>query len=195
MDGGYTDLQDVMQEHPTPNSGMQQSFFLAETLKYLYLIFTDDDVLPLDKWVFNTEAHPFPVQGAFKQNYDVPVRSAPAKVAHAHQAATPKPEQRIGARNDVIKQAVAAGNVVGRAQGRLKQRLHDIENRQRQKNNSRQQQGEEDMPLRSRQENRNVARSDEGDQKANRRHGNAHSRRRSGVQMPEDGQRAQGRRD
>jgi mannosyl-oligosaccharide alpha-1,2-mannosidase len=24
-------------------------------------LFTDDDLLPLDKWVFNTEAHPFPV--------------------------------------------------------------------------------------------------------------------------------------
>lgn len=37
------------------------SYFLAETLKYLYLLFLDDDILPLDKWVFNTEAHPFPV--------------------------------------------------------------------------------------------------------------------------------------
>ena len=39
-----------------------QSFFLAETLKYLYLIFCDDDVMSLDEWVFNTEAHPLPVQ-------------------------------------------------------------------------------------------------------------------------------------
>jgi len=30
-------------------------------LKYLYLLFTDDELIPLDKWVFNTEAHPFPV--------------------------------------------------------------------------------------------------------------------------------------
>ncbi|TCD63846.1 hypothetical protein EIP91_004888 [Steccherinum ochraceum] len=37
------------------------SFFLAETLKYLYLTFLDDDPISLDKWVFNTEAHPFPV--------------------------------------------------------------------------------------------------------------------------------------
>jgi hypothetical protein len=33
-------------------------FFIAETLKYLYLIFSDDDILSLDKYVFNTEAHP-----------------------------------------------------------------------------------------------------------------------------------------
>ena len=40
-----------------------ESFFLAETLKYLFLLFADDfDVfIPLDKYVFNTEAHPFPI--------------------------------------------------------------------------------------------------------------------------------------
>jgi len=37
------------------------SFFLAETLKYLYLLYADDTLLPLDQWVFNTEAHPLPV--------------------------------------------------------------------------------------------------------------------------------------
>ena len=30
-------------------------------LKYLYLLFTEQNLLPLDKWVFNTEAHPLPV--------------------------------------------------------------------------------------------------------------------------------------
>ena len=30
-------------------------------LKYLYLLFIDDDMVPLDKWVFNTEAHPLPI--------------------------------------------------------------------------------------------------------------------------------------
>lgn len=34
---------------------------MAETLKYLYLLFADDKLLPLDEWVFNTEAHPLPV--------------------------------------------------------------------------------------------------------------------------------------
>ena len=38
-----------------------ETFFLGETLKYLYLLFSDTDVLPLDEWVINTEAHPFPV--------------------------------------------------------------------------------------------------------------------------------------
>ncbi|KAI0773224.1 glycoside hydrolase [Trametes elegans] len=30
-------------------------------LKYLYLLFDDHDLIPLDRWVFNTEAHPLPV--------------------------------------------------------------------------------------------------------------------------------------
>ena len=34
---------------------VQQSFFLAETLKYLYLLFSDDDLIDLKQWVFNTE--------------------------------------------------------------------------------------------------------------------------------------------
>jgi len=29
-------------------------------LKYFYLLFSPDDLLPLDQVVFNTEAHPFP---------------------------------------------------------------------------------------------------------------------------------------
>ena len=35
-----------------------ESFFLAETLKYLYLLFKDDGVKYLDEYVFTTEAHP-----------------------------------------------------------------------------------------------------------------------------------------
>ena len=36
-----------------------ESFWMAETLKYFYLIFSEPDVISLDEWVFNTEAHPF----------------------------------------------------------------------------------------------------------------------------------------
>jgi len=32
---------------------------LAETLKYFYLLFSQEDVVSLDEWVLNTEAHPF----------------------------------------------------------------------------------------------------------------------------------------
>ena len=33
------------------------SYFLAETLKYLYLIFAPDETLDLDRLVLTTEAH------------------------------------------------------------------------------------------------------------------------------------------
>jgi mannosyl-oligosaccharide alpha-1,2-mannosidase len=40
---------------------MMQSFFLAETLKYLYLLFSPPSFISLDEWVFNTEAHPLKI--------------------------------------------------------------------------------------------------------------------------------------
>ncbi|KAK8575958.1 hypothetical protein V6N13_032729 [Hibiscus sabdariffa] len=61
--GGYTSLDDVT-TLPPPRRDKMESFFLAETLKYLYLLFGDSSVMPLDKFVFNTEAHPFPLGGA-----------------------------------------------------------------------------------------------------------------------------------
>ena len=36
-----------------------ESFWTAETLKYLWLLFGDNDPLPFKEWVLNTEAHPF----------------------------------------------------------------------------------------------------------------------------------------
>ncbi|KAF0900482.1 hypothetical protein E2562_032089 [Oryza meyeriana var. granulata] len=35
---------------------MVESFFLAETLKYLYLLFSPPSVISFDEWVFNSEA-------------------------------------------------------------------------------------------------------------------------------------------
>ena len=32
----------------------------SRRLKYAFLLATDEELVPLDKWVFNTEAHPFP---------------------------------------------------------------------------------------------------------------------------------------
>lgn len=60
VSGGFSGLKDVYSSAPAYDD-VQQSFFLAETLKYLYLLFSSDDLLPLDNWVFNTEAHPLPV--------------------------------------------------------------------------------------------------------------------------------------
>ncbi|KAF7136016.1 hypothetical protein RHSIM_Rhsim08G0248800 [Rhododendron simsii] len=58
VEAGYVGLKDV-------NSGvkdnMMQSFFLAETLKYFYLLYSPSSVISLDEWVFNTEAHPLKI--------------------------------------------------------------------------------------------------------------------------------------
>lgn len=62
VDGGYSGIRNVYQVGGNKDD-VQQSFFLAETLKYLYLLFSDDDLISLNQWVFNTEAHPLPVRG------------------------------------------------------------------------------------------------------------------------------------
>ncbi|UYV62933.1 MAN1B1 [Cordylochernes scorpioides] len=59
--GGYTSLGDVRKPlHPRPMD-MMETFFLAETLKYLYLLFANKPPLALSSNVFNSEAHPLPV--------------------------------------------------------------------------------------------------------------------------------------
>jgi len=54
-DTGYATLKDVVTKE---KGDLMPSYFLAETLKYLYLLFAPDDTLDLDRVVFNTEAHP-----------------------------------------------------------------------------------------------------------------------------------------
>ncbi|KAH7922317.1 glycoside hydrolase family 47 protein [Leucogyrophana mollusca] len=71
---GYASVNKVNTLKPKLQDSMP-SYFLAETLKYLYLLFTDEDPVPLDKWVFNTEAHPFPVfewSASEKAAYGIP---------------------------------------------------------------------------------------------------------------------------
>ena len=63
VEHGYTGLKNVYDENGVKDD-VQQSFLFAELLKYLYLIFSSDDLIPLDQWVFNTEAHPLPVSGS-----------------------------------------------------------------------------------------------------------------------------------
>ncbi|BAE57293.1 hypothetical protein AFCA_003074 [Aspergillus flavus] len=55
----FTSLNNVDVIPPTRRDNME-SFWMAETLKYFYLLFSDRDFIPLEENVFNTEAHPFP---------------------------------------------------------------------------------------------------------------------------------------
>ncbi|KAG0367461.1 hypothetical protein BGZ54_003837 [Gamsiella multidivaricata] len=52
----YSGLLDV--NEPNLYDNKMESFFLAETMKYLYLMFSTPDVISLDNFVLNTEAHP-----------------------------------------------------------------------------------------------------------------------------------------
>jgi ER degradation enhancer, mannosidase alpha-like 2 len=54
-DSGYAALKSVATKEKKDD---MESFFLAETLKYLYLLFAPPQTLDLSKVVFNTEAHP-----------------------------------------------------------------------------------------------------------------------------------------
>ncbi|KAL5611994.1 hypothetical protein BROUX41_000443 [Berkeleyomyces rouxiae] len=55
---GHSALNNILSTHPRHVDNME-SFWLAETLKYFYLLFSEPDVISLDEWVLNTEAHPF----------------------------------------------------------------------------------------------------------------------------------------
>ena len=52
---GYAHLKSVVTKE---KSDAMQSFVLAETFKYFYLLFAPEKTLDLKKVVFNTEAHP-----------------------------------------------------------------------------------------------------------------------------------------
>jgi mannosidase alpha-like ER degradation enhancer 2 len=54
-DVGYAALKDVRTKEKVDD---MESFFLAETLKYLYLLYAPANTVDLSKSVFNTEAHP-----------------------------------------------------------------------------------------------------------------------------------------
>jgi len=58
--GGYATILNV-DDIPVQHEDKMETFLMSETLKYLYLLFSDASVLPLNEYVFNTEAHPLPV--------------------------------------------------------------------------------------------------------------------------------------
>lgn len=56
---GNAALKDVTVDETPVQQDSMESFWFAETLKYAYLIFSPPEVISLDEWVLNTEAHPF----------------------------------------------------------------------------------------------------------------------------------------
>ncbi|KAI7847753.1 glycoside hydrolase [Circinella umbellata] len=82
---GFSGIDNVDAYYPNWDD-RQESFFFAETLKYLYLLFDDDNdssqqqeqLLSLNEWVLNTEAHPFKITDI------VPPPTPPYKKKRAH---------------------------------------------------------------------------------------------------------------
>lgn len=62
VENGYTSIGNVRNVQNTRPKDMTESFWYAETLKYLYLLFDDSrQLINLDKWIFNSEGHPLPI--------------------------------------------------------------------------------------------------------------------------------------
>ena len=57
-DAGYSTLKSVITKE---QADLMHSFFLAETLKYCYLIFAPQDTIDFSTTIFNTEAHPLKI--------------------------------------------------------------------------------------------------------------------------------------
>ena len=58
--GGYAGIDNVDDVNHNQIDRME-TFWLSETLKYFYLLFSERNILPFHTWVFNTEAHPLPI--------------------------------------------------------------------------------------------------------------------------------------
>ena len=68
-------------------SSRMDSFVLAETFKYLYLLFAEEEdlVLDMDEFIFNTEAHLFPLSLAtFNSTLIMDQFSAAVRRLHHH---------------------------------------------------------------------------------------------------------------
>lgn len=57
-EAGYSTLKSVVTKE---QADLMHSFFLAETLKYCYLIFAPQETIDFNKTLFNTEAHPLKI--------------------------------------------------------------------------------------------------------------------------------------
>lgn len=69
----------------------------AETLKYMYLLFSPNDFMPLDKMVLNTEAHPLPrfdMGPLFKTGWQRKPRDANGQIIEKKEDETKKDDQK-----------------------------------------------------------------------------------------------------
>ncbi|UJR10262.1 hypothetical protein I4U23_014471 [Adineta vaga] len=58
---GYSSINDVRHKENVRPRDKMESYFLAETLKYFYLLFDHINPFAFNQWLFNTEAHLLPI--------------------------------------------------------------------------------------------------------------------------------------
>jgi len=106
--GGYSPLKDVTAvPPPLDRTGRMESFFTAETLKYLYLLFGDGTEYRFDEYVFNTEAHPLRIRPEYA--YGELWGSLPQEHELSQASDVPRPDAATFA-------AAAAGNRTAEAE-------------------------------------------------------------------------------
>lgn len=118
----YTCLRDVTTLNPSHSDNME-SFWLAETLKYFYLLFDDENIVSLTEYVFNTEAHPLPrfdMSPLFKTGWQrekgdkrLSKKFPPAVGAPEQEKPSDAPEKanKKGGKKELPKAAPAAKNI------------------------------------------------------------------------------------
>lgn len=64
--GGYSSINNVLDQQNPEFRDKMETFFLGETLKYFFLLFSDDfNLVNIDHWIINTEAHPLPIWSGY----------------------------------------------------------------------------------------------------------------------------------
>ncbi|KAF6757956.1 glycoside hydrolase [Ephemerocybe angulata] len=102
---GFAGLGDVNQ----PLGGYiddTESFWFAETLKYLYLTFDDSSHISLDEWVFSTEAQPFkapPAKARYTATIKKPTGTFRLKKGPAGPAFSNTPAVKLASLDNRIK--------------------------------------------------------------------------------------------
>lgn len=62
VENGYTSIGNVLDPDDTRPRDYMESFFMSETLKYLFLLFDSNPRrVDVDKYVMNSEGHPLPI--------------------------------------------------------------------------------------------------------------------------------------
>ena len=97
-------LQNYQQPDHIKLTNEMPSFFLSETIKYLYLTFDDENIIHKDKdrdWIFTTEAHPIHSIPPFERSQDYAGEADTAQAAHLSSM-----KERIRRKLNAVKQNV-----------------------------------------------------------------------------------------